>query len=111
MVKHSDLADMVGLPTQNDKEKIQRLILRYERNHPGYILHGIQEVRREHFEQGGRKQKYGEVNKSAQGRILLELPEDLGKQITDVAPFVFKDKKHLRWFIKNFPELLIPEKY
>lgn len=111
MVTYKDPGEDFPVPSNNDKEKIQRILLRYERKHPGYVLNGIQEVRREHFQQGGRKQRYGEVNKQSQGRILFELPEELGQQITDIAPFVFKSKRHLHWFIKHFPELLIPESY
>lgn len=97
------------LPSSNDKEKIRRIILRFERKNPGAILHTIEEVRAEH-QAGGlhtRKAEYGEVNKAAQGRTLFELPEELGHEIVKVAPFVFRSRKHLHWFIKNFPELLI----
>lgn len=108
-----DLAEMVGLPTEQDKEKIRRAILRYEKKHPGYIQAAIEQARGEHRAEGLHtdKAKYGVVNKQAHGRVLFELPNELGQQITSITPFVFKNKKHLRWFIKHFPELLIPSKY
>lgn len=107
------LAEMKGLPTQQDKERIQRILLRYEKKYPGRILHTVREAQSEHRAEGNEtaKAKYGVVNQQAHGRVLFELPEDLGNQIIEVAPFVFKNKKHLAWFAKNFKELLIPAKY
>lgn len=113
MANTNDLAEIVGLPTEQDKERIRRVILRYEKKHPGYILAAIEQARAEHRADGlgTRKAEYGEVNKAAGGRVLFELPVELGEQITNIAPFVFKNKQHLRWFVKNFRELLIPPKY
>jgi hypothetical protein len=113
MAKIEDLALDLGLPTQQDKERIQQALLRYEIKYPGRIKKARDDARAEHRAEGlhGDKAKFGVVNKQAHGRVLFELPEDLGVRITKIAPLVFKDKTHLRWFVKNFSELLIPERY
>lgn len=113
MATNKDLAELVGLPTPQDKERIQQVILRYEYKFPGRIQKARDDAREEHRAAGlhGDKAKFGVVNKAAHGRLAMELPEDLGARITKIAPLVFKDKTHLHWFIKNFPELLIPEKW
>jgi hypothetical protein len=105
------LGDAVGLPDEQDKEAIRRMILRYEKKHPGYIQGARDEAKREHQAQGGKTAEFGEVNKAARGRVLFELPEELYQSIYNSYPLMFSDTKHLRWFVKNFKELLIPEKY
>jgi hypothetical protein len=112
--KHTNLkgvADAVGLPDQQDKERIQRYLARYDKAHPGEIQFHIS-MAREHFRAaGGAKQKYGLVNKAASGRTLFELPNEVGQWLEAAYPLMFRSKEHTAWFAKNFPELLIPERY
>lgn len=105
------LADAVGLPDKQDKERIQRKLVAYERSHPNEIGAIIAIAKQDFQEQGGRKALYGESNKQARGRTLFELPTELGQWFEQAYPLMFRDKKHTRWMAKNFPELLIPEKY
>lgn len=105
------LGDAIGLPDDVDKERIRRLVLQYERKHPGYIQNAIDEAKAQHALLGDRAVKFGEVNKGAGGRLLFELPEPLHKKISDAYPLMFSDKKHFQWFCKNFKELLVPEVY
>lgn len=105
------LGDAVGLPDEVDKERIRKMILRYDDKHPGYIKHAIEEARAQHALLGGKTTEYGEVNKQAGGRLLFELPQGLYKKIDEAYPLMFREKSHLRWFIKHFKELLIPERY
>lgn len=106
-----DIADAVGLPTQWDKENLTKIIQRFERKNPGMIAYTIQEAKKDYQSQGGNKAKFGEVNKHAQGRIILELPEELHHQLEKSLPSLFRSKKHLAWFVKHFKNLLIPERY
>jgi hypothetical protein len=104
------MGDVVGLPDDEDKARIQRYLIRYEQAHPGE-LKAIRNLARAHFQVGGDKQKFGVVNKEAHGRTLFELPEDLGRWLEQAYPLMFRDKKHTAWFAQNFKELLIPEQY
>lgn len=105
------MGEVVGLPDEEDKERIRRYLLRYEKDHPGEIGFHIG-MAKEHFkEAGGDKQKYGLVNKQASGRTLFELPNEVGQWLEQAFPLMFRDKKHTAWFAKNFKELLIPELY
>lgn len=106
-----DLGDVMGLPSEEDKERIRRMILRYEKKHPGFIQQARDEAKEQYAAVGGMKQKYGLVNKAAHGRVLFELPEELLNWIDRAYPLMFRSKTQLRWFVKHFPELLVPEKY
>lgn len=105
------MADVVGLPDEQDRQRIQRYLLRYEKAHPGEIQFHIN-MAREHFRAaGGDKQKFGVTNKQAHGRTLFELPNEVGQWLEAAYPLMFRSKEHTAWFAKNFPELLIPERY
>lgn len=105
------MGDVVGLPDEEDKLRIQLKLRAYEKEHPGELAFIIN-MAREHFKDaGGDKQKYGLTNKQASGRTLFELPEDLGRWLENAYPLMFRERKHTAWFAKNFPELLIPEVY
>ena len=106
-----DVADAVGMPTTWDRENLHKIIISFEKKNPGMIQYTVKEAKDDFRSQGGNKQKFGEVNKSAKGRVLLELPEELHLQLEECLPSVFRSKQHLAWFIKNFPSLLIPEKF
>ena len=108
---YKTLADAVGMPDNVDKENIQKIILRYEKKHPGYIKHARDEAKAEYAAEGGDKQKFGVTNKQAAGRVIFELPEELYHDIEAYMPTVFRETKHFRWFVKNFKELMVPEVY
>lgn len=105
------MADVVGLPDKQDKERIQKYLVQYEKQFPGEIGSIVYLAREDFRKQGGRVAEWGEVNKAARGRTLFELPERLGQWMEQAYPLMFKDKKHTAWFAKNFPELLLPNKY
>lgn len=111
-----DLADAIGMPDATDKENIQKIILKYEEEHPGFIKHARDSAREELLDK-----KFGTTNDSrsktgtsiaggANMRLQLELPGDLYNAIEAYIPTMFREKKHYHWFLKNFPELLVPEK-
>lgn len=105
------LGDAIGLPDDEDKARIQQWLLMYEKKHPGE-LQFHRDMARNYYESiGGKTGEFAEVNKEAHGRIIFELPVAFGQWLEGAYPLMFKDKKHYRWFVKNFPELMIPRKY
>lgn len=105
------LGDAIGMPDDIDKERIRKIILKYEKKYPGQITYTRDVAKRDFQDQGGRKARFGEVNKQAHGRVLFELPEELHRQLEEYIPTLFRETKHFQWFCRNFKELLIVEKY
>lgn len=113
--EYKDLGSLIGMPDDEDKANIRRIILKYEKQYPGRVQHSIAEARKE-LEQstGGIWNKFsdhGVVEQETYRARILELPEGLHQRIEKYMPSIFRDRKHLAWFIKNFPELLVPKKY
>lgn len=110
------IADAIGLPDAQDKLRIQQWLLNFEKEHPGEI-----KKQRDYARARLKDPTYGLIDdldsersvggKSSNRRYLFELPEEFGHWMSQAYPLMFKSKTHLRWFIKNFPELLIPEKH
>lgn len=106
-MKYTDVGDAVGLPDQVDKLRIQRYLLKYEKEHPGEILFH-RNMAREHL----KDPKFATTSdKNAARRYLFELPEPVGVWLEQAYPLMFRSKKHTAWFCKHFPELMIPERY
>lgn len=108
MTSTKTLADAIGLPDKEDKVRIQRYLLKYERENPGEILFH-RNMARERSKAGNNK--FGVVDKTSARRYLFELPVEIGNWMSQAYPLMFKDKNHTAWFCKQFPELLIPYKY
>lgn len=115
-----DLGAAVGMPDDIDKENIRRMILRFEKKHPGFIGHAREEARKDLVQnKGWEALDYGEIEKkggkgitSTTNRTLVfELPEELMNKIEQAYPTMFRDRSHFQWFVKNFRELMVPEKY
>ena len=110
------LADAIGLPDKEDKERIQRWILKYEKENPGEF-----KFHRDFAKERLKDPTFGVVDEvtassgvggaGANRRYLFELPVPFGNWLSQAYPLMFKDKRHTRWFCKNFPELMIPERY
>jgi len=107
----SSLADVVGLPDDQDKQNILIIIKNYEKKHPGKVAHAISSARNDAKLEGGDLAKYGVANKASQNRLIFELPEDLVKKIEEAYPLMFRERPHFQWFVKHFKALMIPEKY
>jgi hypothetical protein len=112
---YKTLGDAVGMPDETDKQNIQKIILRYEKKNPGEIKQII-DYARKHSK--AMENEFGLITEqNAKGisstsvRYLLELPPKLHEQIEAYIPTIFRDKKHFRWFCKNFKNLLLVEKY
>lgn len=102
------LADVIGLPDEVDKRRIQRYLLKYEKAHPGEIQFHRDAARERLSEEN---KKFAVIDKTSQRRYLFELPEEIGIWLGQAFPLMFKSREHTAWFCKNFKELMIPEKY
>ncbi len=109
-----DIADVLDAPTVQDRDRIKRIILDYEKKNPGQIMYTVMQAKQDQRDNSTVSldmTKHGLVNKQAGRRHLLELPEPLVTRIQRSYPTMFSSRKHLAWFIKQFPQLLLPEKY
>lgn len=100
------LAEGIGLPDKQDKERIQRWLLKYEKEHPGEI-----KFHRDAARARLKDPKFATIDDASARRYLFELPEEFGNWLSQSYPLMFKAKTHTHWFCRNFPELLIPEKF
>lgn len=113
--KAKTLGESLGMPDERDRQFIRALLLQYERRHPGLIKTTIQGAKKEVWENSTafkpKLLQYGVVDNASKRRHLFELPADLIHEIEMQYPTMFREKKHFQWFVQNFKELLIPEKY
>lgn len=105
-VSDNKLADAIGLPDAEDKLRIRKWLDRYEKEHPGEILFHRNAARARL-----KDSKFAVVDDQSARRYLFELPVEFGNWLSQAYPLMFKAKAHTRWFVKHFPELLIPEKF
>jgi len=103
------MSSVVGMPDEEDKRIIQKIIINYEDKKPGQITDSILEARQENKE--GNKNSLNTTNKGSNSRLVLRLPEELAMQLQKYIPTLFRDKKHFEWFVKNFKHLMVPEEY
>lgn len=111
---YKTLGDAVGMPDAQDRYFIRKLLLRYERSHPGVIKYTIDSAKADQQNNsGGVKDitEFGLVDKHSDRRHIFELPESLVTEIEKYYPTMFREKKHFRWFVKNFKELMLPDRY
>lgn len=112
---YQTLGDAIGMPDDEDKQNIRRIINRYEKKHPGEMKTLIEyaQAHSAAFDnEFGLVSGKGGTGVSSNGvRYLMELPPGLHAKLEMYLPTLFREKKHFQWFVKNFPELLIPEKY
>lgn len=103
--KYKSLGDAIGLPDKTDKERLQNIILKYEKEHPGEIKFH-RDMARERIQN-----EFAEIDSHSARRYLMELPPGLHSRLESYIPTLFREKKHFSWFCRNFKELLIAEKY
>lgn len=103
------LGDAVGMPDEVDKENIRAYIRKYDKAQPGKLAFTISSARAEH--NSARHDDFNLVNKDSGARHIFELPADFVEGLEEAYPIMFRDKKHFRWFVKNFKELMLPKKY
>lgn len=115
---HKSLAGAVGMPDQKDWENICNMIKIYRKRSVellGYdqLLHCVTEARKEYQESGRdySNGKFAVVNKDSGMRYHFEFPEGFVHFIQTAYPLLFTDKDHYHWFLKNFSELRISDKF
>lgn len=114
MVNYKSLGDAIGMPDEHDREFIRRLLLDYERKHPGQIKFTLDTAKSDQWENDSafrERSKFGLVDAQSSRRHLFELPASLMQLIERYYPTMFREKKHFAWFCKNFKELRLTEKY
>lgn len=100
------------MPDDEDKKQLRFLIDLYEKIHPGEIASVVKyEKRMEDENSIGGADTFLVKNKQSDFRKVLALPPDLAGTIKESYPTLFKDKKHFRWFVLNFPEFRVSRKY
>jgi len=115
---YKSLGDAVGMPDDTDKENIRKIIMRFEKKNPGAIPHTISEAKQDMKANSSALHEIkdlGLVEKksmsSANRALVFELPEALVDELEKYIPTLFRDRKHFQWFVKNFKELMVPDRY
>lgn len=112
---YQDIGDAVGMPDADDKAHIEKILLAYDKKHPGEIKFHRDNARansvagtNEYGLVSGGTSKHGITSENL--RYLFELPPEVHEKIEEYIPTIFRSKKHFAWFCKNFKELMIPSK-
>lgn len=106
-----DIADVVGMPDDQDLETLRSIIQKFDAKYPGLIKNSLQAGRRD-YKLGVHAKKElwqgeGIISKDSNMTYAMELPANLYFAIEQVFPSMFKSKKHFAWFKKNFRQLTI----
>lgn len=109
--RKGDVADAIGMPDEQDYQVLSRIIKRFEATNPGLINYTLREGRKDYESGVYSKNKIWKndavVNRQANMVYSFELPAGLYSAIEKVFPSMFKSKKHLAWFKRNFYKLTI----
>jgi hypothetical protein len=102
-----DWSEIVGMPDEWDERNIATLIKKYEKRFPGQIEWLLKDSR---AEVGEEKRALKFVAKEERGIGLkrsLSLPSALINEIKAAYPTMFRDKRHMAWFMKKFPQFVV----
>lgn len=99
---YKDIGDAVGMPDEQDRQQIRKMIDDFEQKHPGEI-----KLHRDEASEHLKQLRTDVVGKKAGRRYALELPEPLYEQMEKYIPTLFRSKKHFTWLRKNFKELFL----
>lgn len=113
MKGNEDWSKVVGMPDAFDKKNIQSLINAYEATFPGRIKTLIDEERKDEADNGhnGVFDPYLLKNKGSDMRKVLVIPAELAQELKTGYPTLFTDRNHFAWFVKNFPQFRVADKY
>lgn len=95
-------------PDEWDVKNIQVLIGSYEKAYPGRLKRMYHDMKIEYAASG--RDEYGVVAGQSDSRLAMWMPEDLQEALERVYPSIWTNKKHLIWFLKNFPTFRAAEK-
>lgn len=111
-MKDNDWSNVVGMPDDQDRKQLRLIIDIYERTHPGEIARVVAWERLQEQENGfGGADPFLVKNKQSDLRKVLAMPPDLVGAIKEGFPSLFKDRKHFSWFVRNFPQFRVADKY
>lgn len=109
--RKGDVADAIGMPDEQDYQVLSRIIKHFEKNNPGLIRFTLEQGRKDYESGAYSKNKLWKgdavTNQQANMVYSFELPAGLYSAIEKVFPSMFKSKKHLRWFKRQFYKLTI----
>ena len=97
-----------GNPDAWDFKNITVLVDSYEKAYPGRIKRMSTDARTEYALSG--RNKFGVVAGQSDTRLMMWMPGDLMEALERVYPSIWTNKKHLIWFLKNFPTFRAVEK-
>lgn len=92
--------DPIGLPDAQDIENIKAIFRRHELAHPGEIDAYAADAKNS---RAAALSEYGMTNMGAARRV-FSMPTPLLRTIEEAYPLMFRNKKHMRWFAKEFPQ-------
>ena len=112
------LAGAVGMPDATDWQNIRNMIKLYRKTTISLygfdmLLDCVTKARQE-YQETGRDYSHGKfnlVNKDSGMRYHFEFPESFVSYIQKAYPLMFTDAQHYHWFVKNFSDLRISEKF
>lgn len=123
----TDWSSIVGNLDEWDKKNIQSLVDTFSKTTftiPGddgeptititgaqWIKQGLIEARERHQIDGNLKgNNFALKSKDMDMRVMCTVPKPLQMKLMEGYPTLFKDKKHLLWFVENFKMFRIPNK-
>lgn len=114
------LGDAIGMPDSWDRANIKALIAKWSRRKfkvEGFVVSGstvikmcLDEARRDH-QVDNISNPYNFKIKESEVRAVTAIPQGLSDEIEQAYPTMFREKKHFSWFVRNFPQFKISEKY
>ena len=102
--EYQDIGDAVGMPDEQDRKQIRRIIDDFEKKNPNEIKKHRDDASA-HLSQ--LKAEFGVVGKKSARRYALEIPEPLFYKLEAYIPTLFRSKRHFTWLRKNFKELFL----
>lgn len=118
-------SDIVGMPDEWDKKNLTNLIKTFKKtpfeingttiSGAQWIQAEVRDAKKQHRQdasavsQSGNQ--FGVKVKNTDTRIGTAIPNVLWHKIQESYPTMFRDKKHYGWFVKNFPEFQVAQRF
>jgi len=119
-------SDIVGMPDEWDKENIRRIIKNFSEEKfsfteedgsvttmtgEAWIVSEVEDAKESHRQGLDPINEHGLKSKDSDMRVATAMPNVLWARISEAYPTLFKDRKHLTWFVKNFKMFQVPNKF
>jgi hypothetical protein len=101
---YKDIGDAVGMPDEEDRRQVQKIIDDFEKKNPGEIKFH-RDGAKDHLKE--LKATNGVLDKKSARRYALEIPEPLFLSLEAYIPTLFRSQKHFKWLRKNFKYLFL----